>query len=147
MTYFGAVHNNGECTFQYLNDHDLDPLPTYEDNTLNYSIMFKSNHWVYPLSTSSIKVTHCKWLPGSAFNTAIPTTVNRKIIKLVNETLKIDPKSLCYCLHDSNISCYIDQLGFVYPGQTLNVMFAFPNSKARKIIVEQKETTACIVTS
>ena len=38
------------------------------------------------LSYRFIKITHCYWLPQSAFNTAIPLDVNRQYIQCKNNS-------------------------------------------------------------
>lgn len=113
------------CFFQYFSDHNHDFVPN-ENVKLNFSIIFNANRWVVPLSSDNLIINHCIWLPGSAFNTTLPFDVNRHIITFVNESFVAVNKSLCYCSDKDQIDCSVDELGPIYPGQTLNIMLAYP---------------------
>jgi len=75
-----------------------------------------------------VKLVHCAWLDDSAFNTT-PYDVNSKIIHLINSsgtyTIQKEIKQLCHCVNDTHFDCSIDELGPLYPGQTLSTKFAF----------------------
>lgn len=62
-------------------------------------------------------MTHCRWLPGSAFSTTQPTVVNRKFIK----NFHLPPKVLCICNNNNEKDCYTDTLASVHPGQSITV--------------------------
>jgi len=64
-------------------------------------------------------MTHCRWLPGTAFNTTRPIDVNKKIVKNFHLPLKV----LCVC-NDSKQDYYTDTLATVYPGQSITVMLS-----------------------
>ena len=70
--------------------------------------------------------THCRWQPNSAFNITSPLLVNQCFISDFdkwNDILNVQTKqSLCTCTNGSNISCGIDILGPIYPGQ--NALFS-----------------------
>ena len=115
------------CTFQFFNNYNLDF--EFKANTkLNFSIVFNANQWVNPLNNSNLKINHCVWLPGSAFNATCPSDVNHRMITLINESFVTVNKSLCYCYNQEQIDCQVDELGPIYPGQTLNIMLAYPNA-------------------
>ena len=114
------------CIFQFFSDRNLN-LVLNENVRLNFSIIFNANQWVIPLSNDNLVINHCIWLPGSAFNTTLPVDVNRHIITFVNESFIDVNKSLCYCSDKDQIDCLVDELGPIYPGQTLNIMLAYPN--------------------
>ena len=74
----------------------------------------------------NIEITHCYWLPQSAFNTTIPADVNRQYIQYKNnsKSLRIrSKKKVCYCIDKNNFDCFKDELDPIYPGQTLTVSF------------------------
>ena len=139
------------CMFQYFNEESLDSL--FEKNvTLNYSIIFKANKWISraTLNHYGLRITHCNWLVGSAFNVTLPIDVNQRFITFINETFAINKKKLCYCTENGTINCYKDRLGPIYPGQTLNIMlaYAYPNTE---LIIDVNDirlpATACKVSS
>ena len=113
------------CFFQYFSDRNHD-FVLNENVILNFSIIFNANQWVIPLSSNNLIINHCFWVPGSAFNTTPPFDVNRHIITFVNDSFVAVNKILCYCFDKDQIDCSVDELGPIYPGQTLNVMLAHP---------------------
>ena len=71
--------------------------------------MFKQNAF------NNLPLTHCSWLPQSAFNTTMPLEVNKKYIKYIDYSKTIDllpqrvqKKMMCYCKTDSTYDCYQD---------------------------------------
>ena len=60
-------------------------------------------------------LTHCKWLPTAVFNGHRPGYVNQQIVR-VDSHQWIHHKRICYCPHDQDYKCTIDQLGPTYPG-------------------------------
>ena len=140
------------CMFQYFSDQNLD-LPFTKKEKLNYSITFESNKWtfIYKLNSDSLRTTHCSWLPGSAFNVTLPVDVNQRFIKFVNESFFTKKKSLCYCTGNNSMNCYKDQLGPIYPGQTLNIKLAYRYSNFVELIIDVHDVklppTACKISS
>ena len=129
------------CFFQY-------PNSSTKDGYTNHSIIFKRNtinlflyisllidKFLYFFSTDiqarRLPITHCYWLPHSIFTTTIPLDVNEKYIKFINNSEYLPQmttkKLLCYCTNDMLYDCYKDDLGYVYPGQTVVVSFHFPD--------------------
>ena len=116
------------CVFQFFSDYNLDhDFLLNEKVELNFSILFNANQWVNSLNTSNLIINHCIWLPGSGFNVTLPFDVNRHMITFINENFSNVNKRLCYCSHKDQIDCLIDELGTIYPGETLNIMLAYPN--------------------
>ena len=113
------------CTFQFFSDYHVN-FKFKENEKLNFSIVFNANHWDIPLDSDMLKINHCAWLPGSVFYTTLPSVVNHHIITFINETFVTINKSLCYCSDKYHIDCSLDELGPIYPGQTLNTMLACP---------------------
>lgn len=108
------------CFFQYY--------ATRSTSLLNYSIIINRNMCTKVFNIK-IKTVHCKWLPDSVFSTKMPYDVNSRIIQITSLTgeriLLKETKFICYCTNDTHQDCSIDELGPVYPGQTLSVRFTF----------------------
>ena len=142
------------CMFQYFNDQNLDSAFAKKAK-LNYSIIFKANKWIskYELNSVSLRATHCKWFTGSAFNVTLPVDVNQRFITFMNQTFVTKEKNLCCCSQNGSIDCYTDQLGPIYPGETLNIMLAYPHSSYNiiELIIDVHDTnlpaTACKIFS
>ena len=76
-------HWNQPCYFQYLSDVPLDDRYSYH----NYSIIPDNNErWTEQQAFKKLPIIHCKWLPQSAFKTAMPLEVNNKYIKYANKS-------------------------------------------------------------
>ena len=116
------------CFFQFFSDHNLD-FVLNKNVKLNFSIIFNANQWVIPLSNNNLIINHCIWVPGSAFNATLPfdVMINHHMITFINDSFIDVNKSLCYCSDKDQIDCLVDELGPIYPGQTLNVMLAYPS--------------------
>ena len=106
------------------------------------------------LKQAMVTITHCYWLPQSAFNKIIPLDVNKKYIQYENNSLLLQmnkKKILCYCNDEKHYDCFKEELSPLYPGQTLTVSF-YANiniTKTETIIVEtdikQPYATSCIM--
>ena len=135
------------CLFQYFSNNTNGEL-LLKYKTVDYHIVFNGNSWVYPLG-QYILLSHCIWLPGSAFNETLPSDVNQKFVTFVNEPSYVVERDLCYCTESGQEDCYIDQLGPIYPGQTLNAMFSYPGKLYEVLILdindEELPETACKV--
>ena len=130
VSFTGTKHKKQSpyaCTFQFSSNYNLD-FEFKANIKLNFSIVFNANQWVSPLNSNNLKINHCVWLPGSAFNVTRPSDVNHRMITLINESFVTINKSLCYCSNQEQIDCQVDELGLIYPGQTLNIMLAYPNA-------------------
>ena len=120
------LYEHPPCYFQYLSDVSLDD----QYSSHNYSILLDdSNIWLVQRIVKNLPITHCGWLPGSAFKTAMPLEVNSKYIKYTNQTgiynsptkLIVRKKKLCFCYNATSHDCYEDLLDAVYPGQTMTL--------------------------
>ena len=80
---------------------------------MNFLIFFHNDASIHELMTA-----HCRWLPGSAFNSKKPVEVNDRLIKSDLPLLHL--KLLCRCSYN-NTDCYIRTLATAYPGQTLSL--------------------------
>ena len=61
-----------------------------------------------------------------------PLDVNEKYVKFINNSDGLPQmntkKLLCYSIDDVNYDCYKDDLGYLYPGQTVTVLFCYPEN-------------------
>ena len=111
------------CFIQYISDRgNLDHQFAAEES-INFSIII---HKTEAYSLSNLPVTHCKWQPNSAFKTTSPLFVNQRFISDFdkwNDIVNVQTKnSLCSCSDNNNVSCTIDTLGPIYPGE--NAIFS-----------------------
>ena len=108
------MFNNLPCYFQYVSNRGNLDSEIANGQILNFSIVIDKD------LPERCLMTHCRWIPGSAFNTTRPVVVSKKIIK----KFPLPPKVLCVCSNDSKPDCYTDTLATVYPGQLLTVMLS-----------------------
>ena len=141
-----------QCFFQYFSAKNLDDCI----HTGNFSIIIKDNIFrsldfftkfnnflknlsnefnilqllyfpqLFNMQQMGIKITHCYWLPQSAFSTTIPIDVNRQYIQYKNNSKSLQirsTKNICYCSDENNFDCFKDELDPIYPGQTLTASF------------------------
>ena len=112
------------CFFQYFSNSASDSKVTVE----NFLITFYNNHCKQEPKSSCydyIPITNCQWLLQSAFANAIPLEINNHYMQFINNsgTYKlsqiIEQSSLCVCTNELHYDCHINDLGYLYPGQTL----------------------------
>ena len=100
-------------------------------------------------------ITHCYWLPQSAFSTINPLIVNKQYIKYTNNSKLLHmskEKTLCYCSDEKHYDCFKDdKFDSVCPGQTLmlplyaNVNYASDNEVITELNINQPHVTQCKV--
>jgi len=114
------------CLFQYVStDRNLDSYSLQTSEMLKYSIIF-NNNFAEKFSEVKYRTTHCSWSLSSAFQTAPPNYINRKIIHYYQNNFKLeDRKEICLCNNGSAI-CQQDELDPIYPGQTITLKFMHP---------------------
>ena len=153
---YAGDHKQPMCIFQYFEERSLNLL--FRNKTKGYSVIFQENKWAtkYEQSSYGLRIIHCSWLTDSTFSTTIPVDVNQRFISFVNETFVTGKRGLCYCSEISAmtaINCYKDQLGPIYPGQTLDIMLAFKytDSSFIELIIDVHDTklppAACKISS
>ena len=136
------------CYFQYFSNRQLD---NYHGN---FSITFNDNN-VQQNTYNNLHIVHCRWLPQSAYNTALPPVVNQQYIQFINGSHEFNilpqlnrRKILCYCYGDYQ-ECYKEILGPVYPGQTMTVMLKdsrhTQGGNTNDVIVDTSSPTACLI--
>ena len=115
LSFAGVTENRinlnpySPCFLQYLNEKKLD----CKFNNTSYSITFDNNNEKSEIHAyNNLPITHCRWLPQSAFNTTMPLEVNKKYVKFINSSgnvynllpQRVRKKTMCYC--NTNTSYY-----------------------------------------
>ena len=110
------------CIFQYYTNE------TYEQKMFSieyFNNQYKSNVSGCNCYNCLLPIVNCHWLPESAFHHMIPTDVNNQFIKYINNSdaikVNIDQDTFCACNNQKNHDCSINDLGYLYPGETLNI--------------------------
>ena len=81
---------------------------------MNFSIVYHNDISIYTVMTS-----HCRWIPGSAFNSTKPIDINTR---LINSDFPLEyDKIICYCHDNNQENCSTDALAAVFPGQTISL--------------------------
>jgi len=115
------------CLFQYLTS---DSKVTVE-NRGKFLIRFYNNQCEEKSQSSCfdyMPITECRWLMQSIFTSSIPLEINNHYIQFINNsgTYKlsqiIEQSSLCVCTNELHYDCHINDLGYLYPGQTVNLL-------------------------
>ena len=113
------------CFFQYVSNKNYDEI-WYQGKKINYSISFIDNY-MKPLPYSYI--AECDWSVSSAFKEIMPLEVNKRVIMYKSvwpvKFLSINEKEICVCKTNNSYDCTINNLGPIYPGETLLTKFAF----------------------
>ena len=110
------------CYFQYY--HTKDQHIIVDNNKYKRFIVYFDDVLISDNAFDyKFHVTHCYWLPQSAFIGIIPINVNKKMVKYTNNSNWLprlnQNKTLCYCKTEKDFDCYREELGILYPGQTL----------------------------
>ena len=143
------------CLFQYFSNNTSIVTLTNK----KFLITFHSNQCKQDLRLGCynyIPVVQCLWLEQSLFNNILPLKVNDYYIQLINDsgTYKlsqiIEQSSLCVCTDELYYNCHINDLGYLYPGQTLTLSLypheaKIPTAIAVKTDINQRYVTPCIV--
>jgi len=121
------------CFFQYIGSTNLDMNIVHG----NFSVTIANNKYSVINSIychNVIPVLHCHWLPQSAFNIAIPIDVNQQYIVFYNNSGTyneleqcLERKHFCVC-NMTGSNCYQNELGMIYPGQTLTISICQQNT-------------------
>ena len=143
------------CFFQYFGNN----VSSVTMGKRNFLIRFYNNQCKQTIKSGCydyIPLTHCLWLPQSLFNNSIPLEVNNKYIQFVNSSgihslsQIIEQSSLCVCTNELHYDCHINDLGYLYPGETLTISLyhrvaATANVVVVKTDITQQYVTPCIV--
>ena len=114
--HYGAYTNfvfTAPCYYQYTaRGKNLDEYT----GKLNFSIVYHNDR-----SIRTLMITHCRWIPGSAFNSTKPIDINSR---LINSDFPLEyDKLICYCHDDTTVDCSrsTDTLTAIFPGQTISL--------------------------
>ena len=145
-----TIYPHPYCFFQYFSSS------TREDS-------LEEGKFLITLSKNScydcfanIPTSNCLWLKNSLFISIIPPEVNNHYIQFINNsgTYKLsqimEQSSLCVCTDESHYDCHINDLGYLYPGQTLTVSLyhnisGTVNAVAVKSDIIQQNLPSCTV--
>ena len=149
-------HLYGFCLFQYFTSNSE---VTVENR--NFLIKFYNNCCKQGSNSSCldfIPITNCQWPLQSIFTNTIPLETNNHYMQFINSsgTYKlsqlIEQSSLCMCTNESHYDCHINDLGYLYPGQTMTVFLHYHKNSFNiayavgvKTDVYQHYPTSCIV--
>ena len=141
------------CLFQYF----ASSTSNVRMEKRNFLIRFHNNLYNHHASCLDyIPTLNCRWLPKSLFDNMIALEVNDYYMQFVNNsgTYKlsqiIEQSSLCVCTNELYYDCHINDLGYLYPGQTLNISLYhhkvdIANTVVVKTDIDQQYVIPCIV--
>ena len=119
------------CPIQYVSYRGISKEFT-SGKTLNFSLIFHDNFYkpnFMPFLMEGKHLKDCKWLPESAFVALPPGIVAKRFVhydyQLINPTRY--RFAGCLCHKDNNIDCLTDEIGPIYPGQTVEIGFVIMN--------------------
>ena len=96
-----------------------------------YNNQYKSNISCY---NCLLPIVNCHWLPESALYHMTPNDVNNQFIKYINNSdaikVIIDQDILCSCNNQMKHDCNINDLGYLYPGETLNIFLYHKDNRS-----------------
>ena len=149
------------CFFQYI----INPTRTAKLENRDFQIKFYNNVCKFRSaytsllygSASAIPITSCHQLPQSSFHNITPSEVNDHYMKYINNSgdckilNSIEQSSLCMCTNELHYDCHINDLGYLYPGQTLTAsLYHHKGNYTTDVVVvktdiDQQHATPCIV--
>ena len=112
------------CLFQYLTSYSN--VTAAEDK--NFLIRFYNNQCEHEHESSCfdyMPISNCRWLLQPVFTNTIPLEINNHYIKFINNSGSyklsqvIEQSSLCACTDELHYDCHVNDLGYLYPGQTM----------------------------
>ena len=142
------------CFYQYFAKSTSQSKVKMEKS--NFTIIFYNNQCYSTSCYNNIPTINCLWLAKSYFNNTIPLEINNHYIKFINNSGTynlsqiIKQSSLCVCTNELHYDCHINELGYLYPGQTLATSLYHSkvdtiNTIVVKTDIDQQYVTPCIV--
>ena len=139
------------CLFQYFSNTNMVPVSVEKRR---FMITFSNNKCKNPGCYVFMPLTHCLWLQQSLFSNMIPLEVNSKYIQVINSSVAYNlsqimvQSSLCVCTNVTYPDCHINDLGYLYPGQTLTISLHHfevdtTNAVVVKTDINQQYVTPC----
>ena len=110
------------CFFQYYSNST-----NKISEIRNFLIRFHNNKCSQTSCYNHIPVSNCQWLSQSVVNNMVPLEVNSRYIQFSNSSgtyilsQLIEQSSLCVCTNESHFNCHINNLGYLYSGQTFSI--------------------------
>ena len=132
------------CLFQYFTS---DSRVIVEDK--NFLIRFYNNQCEQEHESSCfdyMPISNCRWLLQPVFTNAIPLKINNYYIQFINNSGSyklsqvIEQSSLCVCTDELHYDCHVNDLGYLYPGQT---MTAYLHPK--RVNISNSDTATAVV--
>ena len=145
------------CPLQYYLK-SLNPKRKAGRHSKGPLIAIESNNNVSDIFDSNIGNINCKWDPKSMYYGSNPLKIYEQNIQLTgegNNNYKFDTGLLCLCFNTTQLNCFTNTLGPIYPGQTIEFCTAL-NSKVTnknsipitvKIYDKDIQHSLCIVKS
>ena len=121
------------CNFQYYTNgafKSTNFLIEYYNNQYNTNV---SRCPIY--SSCPIPIANCHWLPESAFYHMIPLDINNQFIRYINnsDAIKVnndDDNTLCVCNEQMHHDCSINDFGYLYPGEAVNIFLYHADNRS-----------------
>ena len=145
------------CFFQYFTSSTSKAIMEMR----NISIKFYNNQCNHTSCYVNIPLTNCHWLEKLSFNNntamPIPLEINNYYIQIIDNSDTymlsefIEQSSLCVCTNNElHYDCHINNLGYLYPGQTLTTSLYHQkvdtaNAIVVKTDIDQQYATSCTV--
>ena len=112
------------CIFQYFtfSANKIKMEPKIFQITFYNNLCNGSDFYDFYMPTAN-----CHWILESSYQNMLPQEVNNYYIKYLNNTGTcdipevIEQSSLCMCSDGLHYDCHINDLGYLYPGQTLTI--------------------------
>ena len=133
------------CVMQFYSERGNLDNEFNSGQVLNYSIIFERNLMLIPFFVHHGTSYHCSWRNGSAFHNIHPSDVYQKYFVFSHDLYiwKIhNEKRFCVCHNDTQYDCYKDQLGPIYPGETLYLLLYKQSDKYYPINAYYDATTS-----
>ena len=130
QNYFYNTLSFPLCPIQYVSYRGSLSKEFTSGKALNFSLIFHNNFYrknSMPYMILGKKLKDCEWLPESTFAALPPGIVTKKFVHFdypITSPITIGhPYHGCLCYKDNNTDCLTDEIGPVYPGQTVEIGF------------------------
>ena len=144
------------CYFQYFTN-STSKARKIEKRSFLIRLHKNNNEAMY-----NMPITNCLWLKKSLFqnNDDIPLQVNNQYIQFIKDsgtftlTQLLTQSSLCVCTNATHYDCHVNDLGYLYPGQSLTTFLhrkrvSIINSDTTTIVaktdITQQYVTPCTI--
>ena len=124
------------CPIQYMSYRGSLTEEFTNGKPPRFSLVFHGNSYFKNSTAMAIvgkNLKDCEWLPESAFATLHPAIVASRFVHF-DYQIKYPtgyPYAGCLCYEDRSLDCLTDDVGPVYPGQTVEIGFTIIESDAK----------------